>query len=145
MERLRSNSFKTEGPSTDTEHVSKILIIEDQWPICQMYAAALCLTNPHYDVTLAYTGEEGVEAAIQDRPDLVILDLSLPGISGVEVVENLKELGILPDVPLIIASGLGDGASGIVEQVHATAFLAKPFPLNTMLSAVQVCLSGPAQ
>ena len=113
MIQLISNSLNTEGPSTDTEHVSKILIIEDELPICQIYSAALCQANPHYDVTLAYTGEEGVEAAIRERPDLVILDLSLPGISGVEVTEKLGEAGMLPDVPLIIASGLGNVASDI--------------------------------
>ena len=110
--------------------MSKILIIEDELPICQIYSAALCQAKPHYIVTLAYTGEEGVESAIRERPDLVILDLSLPGISGVEVAEKLGEAGILPDVPLIIASGLGNVASDIAEHLHAAAFIAKPFPLR---------------
>ena len=106
-----------------------------------MYSAALCQANPFYDIVLAYTGEEGVDSAIRDCPDLVIIDLLLPGISGVEVIEKLKEEGILRGVPLIIASGQGNEASRIAEQLHATAFLAKPFPESALLSAVQNALS----
>ncbi len=142
MTQLTSRSYDTDDPSVDTDHLVKILIIEDQWPICQMYSATLCQANPYYDISFAYTGEEGVEAALRDRPDLVILDLALPGISGVEVIEKLREEGILPIVPLIIASGIGNDASEIAESIQPTAFLAKPFPASTLLSTVQNALSG---
>ena len=75
--------------------------------------------------------------AKRDRPDLVILDLLLPGMSGLEVIEELRAEGILPAVPLIIASGLGDEASHIAERVGAKALLEKPFPINNLVNTVQ--------
>ena len=93
-------------PRVNTQRMSKILIIEDEKPLCQVYSAALCQADPRLEVVLAYNGEEGIEAALRERPDLVILDLTLPGISGTEVAQRLQEAGILPEVPLIIVSGL---------------------------------------
>ena len=114
----------------------KLLIIEDEKPLCQVYSAALCQAHPGLEVVLAYNGEEGIEAALRERPHLVILDLALPGISGTEVAQKLREAGILPEIPLIIVSGLGDEAQGIAQALGATAFLAKPFELSAMVSAV---------
>ena len=142
MTQLISRNYDTDDPSVDTDHLVKILIIEDQWPICQMYSTALCQANPYYDISFAYTGEEGIEAALRLVPDVVILDLALPGMSGVEVIEKLREEGILPIVPLIIASGIGNEASQIAESSRAIAFLAKPFDASTLLSAVQNALNG---
>ncbi len=93
--------------------------------------------DPCLEVVLAYNGEEGIEAALRERPHLVILDLALPGTSGVEVAHKLREAGILPDVPLIIVSGLGDEARVIAQSLGATAFLAKPFELGALVSAVE--------
>ena len=62
--------------------MAKILVIEDLAPLRALYQIVLSRLN--HEVTLAPTGEEGVEAASRLRPDLVILDLVLPGISGTE-------------------------------------------------------------
>ena len=124
-------------PRVNTQRMSKILIIEDEKPLCQVYSAALCQADPRLEVVLAYNGEEGIEAALRERPDLVILDLTLPGISGTEVAQRLQEAGILPEVPLIIVSGLGQEAQVIAQSLGATAFLVKPFELSALVSAVE--------
>jgi len=124
-------------PRLNTQRMLKILIIEDEKPVCQVYSAALCQADPRLEVVLAYNGEEGIEAALRERPDLVILDLTLPGISGTEVAQRLQEAGILPEVPLIIVSGLGQEAQVIAQSLGATAFLVKPFELSALVSAVE--------
>ena len=125
-------------PRVDTQRMSKkLLIIEDEKPCAQVYSAALCQADPCLEVVLAYNGEEGIEAALRERPDLVILDLTLPGISGTEVAQRLQEAGILPEVPLIIVSGLGQEAQVIAQSLGATAFLVKPFELSALVSAVE--------
>ncbi len=138
MSQLISNDLVTATPRVGTQRTSKkLLIIEDEKPLCQVYSAALCQSDPRLEVVLAYNGEEGIEAAQRERPHLVILDLALPGISGIEVAQKLREAGILPEVPLIIVSGQGDEARGIAQSLGATAFLAKPFELSAMVSAVE--------
>ena len=138
MSQLTSGDMETAIPKVGTQRMSKkLLIIEDEKPLCQVYSAALCQADPSLEVVLAYNGEEGIEAALRERPHLVILDLALPGISGIEVAQKLREEGILPEVPLIIVSGMCHEAQVIAQSLGATAFLAKPFELGALVSAVE--------
>jgi DNA-binding response OmpR family regulator len=121
----------------------KILIIEDQKLLCQLYGSVL--SKARHDVVLTYTGEEAVEEALRDHPDLVIMDLKLPGISGSEVAYQLQESGILPAAPLIIATALGEEAQPIAQFFHAAALLPKPFHLDSMITAVQQALDDSGQ
>ena len=138
MTQLISSDLGAAMPRVDTQRMSKrILIIEDEKPCAQVYSAALCQADPCLEVVLAYNGEEGIEAALRERPHLVILDLALPGISGIEVAQKLREEGILPEVPLIIVSGMGHEAQVIAQSLGAAAFLAKPFELGALVNAVE--------
>jgi len=139
MTQILCAGFDQVGTRVDTVHSAKILIIEDQLPVCELYALALRLSSHRYDIRLAHSGEAGVEAAFKDRPDLVIMDLTLPRMSGVEVAEKLTLGGILPGVPLIIASG---ETADVTEQIPANAYLAKPFPMANLVAAVQDALNA---
>jgi two-component system, OmpR family, phosphate regulon response regulator PhoB len=119
--------------------MAKILIVEDQKLLCQLYGSVL--SKARHDVVLTYTGEEAVEEALRDRPDLVIMDLKLPGISGVEVARKLLDSGILPAAPLIIATALGEEAQPIAQSFNAKALLPKPFHIDSMIAAVQQALA----
>jgi two-component system phosphate regulon response regulator PhoB len=123
--------------------MAKILIIEDQKLLCQLYGSVL--SKARHDVVLTFTGEEGVAEALRDRPDLVIMDLKLPGISGYEVARQLRESGILPTTPLIIATALGEEAQPIAQFFNATALLPKPFHIDSMMAAVQEALDNSGQ
>ncbi len=121
--------------------MANILVIEDQEPLGQLYRSVLRQFN--HNVILAINGEEGIEAAVKESPDLVVLDLLLPGIPGMEVARRLREAGILPRTPLIITTALGDvDAREIAESLDATALLSKPFSISTMIHAVQTALPG---
>ena len=129
----------TAMPRMGTQRMSKkVLIIEDEKSLRQMYSAALCQADPRLEVVLAHSSEEGIEAALRERPQLVILDIALPQISGIEVAQKLREAGILPEVPLIIVSSMGHEAQVFAQSLGATAFLAKPFELDALVSAVAV-------
>ena len=91
----------------------------------------------------ATTGADGVGAAQADRPDLIIMDLLLPEMPGAEVAEKLLELGILPDVPLIVTTALDQmEAKFIAESVGAVAVLNKPFSVNSMIELLNGILDG---
>lgn len=82
----------------------KILIIEDDIPLAEMYRARLEMEN--YKVSCAKDGEEGLRKAEKERPDLIILDIMLPGIYGETVLEKLKEGTKTKDIPIIILTAL---------------------------------------
>ncbi len=120
--------------------MAHILIIEDQEPLGVLYKSVLRKYN--HETTLTTTGEAGIEAALRDKPDLVILDLLLPGIPGVEVARRLQESGILPGVPLIITTALDElDAQAIADSLNATAVLNKPFNIDSILSTVDGALA----
>jgi DNA-binding response OmpR family regulator len=123
--------------------MAKILVIEDQKLLCQLYGSVL--SKARHDVVLAYTGEEAVAEALRDRPDLVIMDLKLPGISGAEVACQLRESGVLPAAPLIIATALGKEAQPVAQPFNAAALLPKPFHIDSMIAAVQQALYDSGQ
>jgi DNA-binding response OmpR family regulator len=85
-----------------------------------------------------------VDAAQKSAPDLVILDLMLPGMPGVEVALKLKQLGVLPAAPLIITTAVSDGdASAIAQSLGAAAVLGKPFDISSLITTVRNVLSNP--
>ena len=118
--------------------MAKILVIEDHDLLRQLYGSAL--SEEKHEVMLACSGEGGVALALRERPDLVIMDLMLPGISGAEVAEQLRQSGVLPQTPLIIATSLGKEARSLADSLNA-ALLPKPFHLNQMMSEVNRALS----
>ena len=118
--------------------MAKVLIIEDQAVLCRLYETVL--RRFEHDVTAVQSGEAGVAAALRLSPDLVIMDMVLPGISGAETAEKLREAGILPSTPLILTTALGDDAQFAARSIGATALLLKPFDIGTMLASVHAAL-----
>ena len=119
--------------------MARILIIEDQPVLCRLYKTVL--ERDGHDVTLAESGEAGIEAARQITPDLVVLDLILPAMPGVEVARQLRGEGFLDKAPLIVTSGIGgDETRAIAESVGAGAALIKPFDIATMIDIVKSAL-----
>ncbi|NNC73956.1 MAG: response regulator [Acidimicrobiia bacterium] len=101
-----------------------VLVIEDQPNIINVIKKSLMgmLT----EVITAPTGEIGVEKARTVDPDLILLDLALPGMSGWEVLETLKAEG--RDVPVVIVTAHGDSATALrASEAGAQEFLTKPF------------------
>ena len=118
-----------------------ILIIEDHPALARLYRTVLEQTG--YRVALAADGEAGIEAARREHPDLVILDLLLPGMPGTQVARLLYQEGIFPNTPLIITSGLdAEETNRIGESLNASAVLVKPFGLGAMQAAIREALDN---
>jgi two-component system response regulator AtoC len=115
----------------------RMLVIDDD-PGLRDYLEALAASRG-YQVYTAATGEEAVKTLDQTRPDLVTLDLVLPGMDGLETLRQLKER--LPEVPVVMLSGHGQ-ARNIVEamKLGASDFLRKPFEVEELEVAFQKAL-----
>lgn len=85
----------------------KILLIEDDTSICDMTKMNLNM-NGFSQVFCASSGEEGLAAATQLLPDLILLDIMLPGIDGLTVCRNLKNNPLLADIPIIMLTAKGE-------------------------------------
>ena len=83
----------------------KILIVEDDKFLRELMSQKL--VKEEYDVSQAIDGEDGIKKIKEEKPDLVLLDLILPGIDGFEVLSQMKEDPILALIPVIILSNLG--------------------------------------
>ncbi len=85
--------------------MKKILIIEDDKFLRELIAQKLLKEG--YDISEAIDGEEGIKKAKEGKPDLVLLDLILPGIDGFEVLSQMKSDSNAASIPVIILSNLG--------------------------------------
>jgi len=114
----------------------KILIIEDDRDMIDTVAFMLRAHN--FLVHSAQGGQEGLEKAKNERPDLILLDLGLPDISGYEVCTKLKSDRSTKNIPIVIFTAHGD--SKTVTRCHGLGvsdFIVKPFSLPTLLGKLK--------
>jgi len=115
----------------------RVLIVEDERKLAQVVASAL--QAEHYDVVVAPTGEDGFFRANAEVFDLVVLDLMLPGRSGLEILHTLRQRHI--DTPVLILTardGVDDRVLGL--DLGADDYLVKPFALPELLARIRALL-----
>jgi two-component system KDP operon response regulator KdpE len=113
-----------------------ILVIDDESQILR--AIRTILTEKQYKVTTASRGEEGLTLAAANEPDLIILDLGLPDMDGVEVCTRLREWTQIPIIILSVRDSERDKVA--VLDMGADDYLTKPFGIEELLARVRVGL-----
>lgn len=114
----------------------RILIVEDDEAIVKVLRRALMMEN--YQVDVAYDGESGLALARERQPDLVILDLMLPGMDGIEVCQRLRNAGNIPILVLTAKDALQDRIQGL--DAGADDYMVKPFELGELLARLRALL-----
>ncbi len=116
--------------------VRKILIIDDDRVLLKMLRVHL--TNNGMDVVTADTGEKGLDLALRKEPDLIVLDVILPGVKGREVCAKIKEHKKTKDIPVIFLTSK-DSPDDVQAEMKAGALmhLTKPVDPNQLLSVIK--------
>jgi two-component system KDP operon response regulator KdpE len=119
-----------------TERGPRVLVVDDEPPIRRFLHTSL--TNHGYDVFEAVDGREALAAIVANRPDLVILDLGLPDMDGIEVTRRLREW---TQVPIIIVT-VQEQESAKITALDAGAddYVTKPFGMGELLARMRVAL-----
>ncbi len=117
-----------------------ILIVDDEPDIVTFLSAVL--TDEGFPVRTARNGREGLGAIRSQQPSLLILDLMMPEISGFEVLDTLREEGLLGAIPIIVLSAKSSH-SDILDALHRGAddFIPKPFDLDELLLRIRVWMN----
>ncbi len=118
--------------------MAKILVIDDEENIRKLAKANL--TASGYKVLVAPDGEEGLRLAQLERPDLILLDLRMPGMSGWDVLMVLKANRRLRRIPVIIMTATAPEAMDQVRSMRTAGYVIKPFSADELLDTVRQVL-----
>ncbi|MGB0981839.1 MAG: sigma-54-dependent transcriptional regulator [Winogradskyella sp.] len=119
--------------------MSKLLIIEDEAAIRRVLVKILSEENETYQVEEAEDGLVGIEKIKKDDYDLVLCDIKMPKMDGVEVLEAVKK--IKPEIPMVMISGHGDLDTAVnTMRLGAFDYISKPPDLNRLLNTVRIAL-----
>ncbi len=118
------------------DNAVRILVVDDEKPMRRMLAASLASRG--YEVLEAACGEEAVGQAALHQPDLVVLDLGLPDIDGIEVIRRLREWATMPIIILSVREDEDDKIEAL--DAGADDYVTKPFVMGELLARVRVAL-----
>ncbi len=123
--------------------MTRVLVVDDEPQILR--ALSINLRARGYDVVLAQSGEQALTLAARDHPDLVVLDLGLPGIDGVEVIEGLRGWSTVPIVVLSVRDREPDKVAAL--DAGADDYVTKPFGMDELLARMRAALrrAAPAE
>jgi CheY-like chemotaxis protein len=117
-------------------HRKVVLVIDDDHAERELYGRLLWYNG--FDVSFAETGEDGLELATERRPDLVLLDMMLPGMDGLGVCETLKTDERTHDIPVLALSGRRENELGAAaRRLGCENYLEKPISPVTVLHEVE--------
>lgn len=122
------------------EQKPKVLVIEDDE--YSRDALAHLLTAEGYEAQSAGDGESGLASALAVRPDVIVLDLNLPGIDGKEVIQMIRRDGLLKEVPILIVTGDEDRAARSAVELGADGYLTKPVEFDALIRAIDGLKAG---
>ena len=118
------------------KNTGRVLVVDDEPPILR--AMAVNLRARGYTVDLAATGEEALALAAHHHPDVVVLDLGLPGIGGLDVIRGLRGW---TSVPILILSARDDRANKVAAlDAGADDYVTKPFDMEELLARLRAAL-----
>lgn len=116
-----------------------VLVIEDD-PRC-IHLVMLILNSQGYGTVVTESGLEGLEKARASLPDLILLDLLLPDVSGFEVLREIRSDSLIADVPVVITSSKSQSSDKeMADELGTNAYLTKPFRKADLVTAIETLM-----
>jgi DNA-binding response OmpR family regulator len=119
----------------------KVLLIDDEEEMVEMVSVSLSAAG--YAMTTAFESLQGIEKAKNEKPDLILLDIMMPGMDGYEICRRLKALEETKNIPVIFFTAMGN--VDLEEKVFAVCgrdFIRKPFEPEELLEKIKKALSA---
>jgi len=118
----------------EMKNSARILVVDDEKDVCDIFKKTL--TQEGYDVFTAPDGESGIEIVKEKKPDIVLLDLKMPKMGGIEVLQRIKEIDKNTVVIIITGYGSMDSAR-MAMRLGAFDYITKPIDLNYVKAVVK--------
>ena len=113
----------------------RILVVDDEATILELVRAAL--EAGHYEVSVAGNGQEGLNSAIGQQPDLILLDVTMPIMDGFQLLAKLKNDERTKKIPVVMLTARDEAESVYLsQQLKANEYLMKPFTVQRLLDLV---------
>lgn len=123
----------------NSQEKALLLIVDDNWDIIELLK---CILNALYDTAAVGSGFEALEFVQKKRPDLILLDVVMPGMDGFEVCRKLRDIPAAKDIPVIFLTGKSDKNSVIMGfETGAVDYIVKPFNQFELLARVATHLA----
>jgi DNA-binding response OmpR family regulator len=116
----------------------KILIVDDEKDFCFFVSKNLTHTEK-FDAFIAHIGKDGLKLAQSELPDLILLDLVMPGMSGEDVAVELADMPETENIPITFLTALvtrGDAGEGVLKKIGAKYFIVKPVRTRELINAL---------
>lgn len=119
----------------------RILLVDDDREIA--LGLSIRLTAAGYDVLMAHDGRAGLDAALESRPDAMLLDIRMPVMDGLAVLAELQRHSETKEIPVIVLSAnVAEKAKCRSLDLGARYFISKPYVANTVLEALRAALAN---
>jgi CheY-like chemotaxis protein len=113
-----------------------VLYIEDHAVTCRLVQQMLRKLRPQIELHVAMNARDGIKAAVNERPALILLDNRLPDATGCEILRQLASSQATTGIPVIVISGDSARAGDELLAIGATEFLPKPFDIDQLMAMI---------
>ena len=117
----------------------KVIVVDDDALLAK--TISICLSRRGYEVKVFYSGVDTIGWLVEEKPDLLVLDIRLPDCDGWFIAKLLKRIRLGEEVPLIVISALEPDRAKVLE-IKPYAYIQKPFYMEQLMKTVEKSLSG---